>query len=112
MQTWYAYSAGVHAAAVRALILASRRRDAWLGGATDGDCSFPQTDVDDLHAHTIFFAALTFRSCMPPHALHIHVLTESMSKPVGPVRAWQLLHSLVVFFSLTMKTLLPPCWAL
>jgi len=80
-------SPGVHAAAVRALILASRRRDAWLGGATDGDCSFPLTDVEHLHAHTMFLAALTFLSCMTPHALHIHVLTESMSKPAGPVRA-------------------------
>jgi len=35
--TW----SGVHAAAVRALVLASRRRDAWLGGAPDGESSFP-----------------------------------------------------------------------
>jgi len=78
---------GLHATAVRALILASRRRDAWLGGATDGDSSFPYTDVEHLHAHRVFLAALTFLSCVTPHALHTHVLTESMSKPVGPVWA-------------------------
>ena len=78
---------GVHAAAVRALVLASRRRDAWLGGAPDGESSFPLTDVEHLHAHRMFFAALTFLSCMSPHALHIQLLTSSMSRPVGPVRA-------------------------
>jgi len=35
------YHSGVHAAAVRALILASRRRDAWLGGATAAAGSHP-----------------------------------------------------------------------
>jgi hypothetical protein len=53
---------GVHVAAVSALIAASRRRDAWLGGAPDGEDSFPLTDGEHLAASTMFFAALTSRS--------------------------------------------------
>jgi NAD(P)-dependent dehydrogenase (short-subunit alcohol dehydrogenase family) len=45
------------------------------------------TDVVDLHADTKFLAEFTFRSCVTLHALQVHVLTESMAKPVGPVRA-------------------------
>jgi hypothetical protein len=39
---------GDHAAAVGALIPASHRRDAWLGDATGGGSSFPQTDGEHL----------------------------------------------------------------
>jgi hypothetical protein len=53
---------GVHAAAFATLIRASRRRDAWLGGAAEGEDSFPQTDGEHLAADRIFFAALTSRS--------------------------------------------------
>jgi D-alanyl-D-alanine carboxypeptidase len=53
---------GVHAAAFTALIRASRRRDAWLGGAAEGEDSFPQTDGEHLAADKMFFAALTSRS--------------------------------------------------
>jgi len=62
---WYARessSSGVHAAAFAALILTSRRRDAWLGGAIEGDDSFPPMDGEHLAASLIFFAALTSRS--------------------------------------------------
>ncbi len=55
-------TSGVHAAAFTALVRASRRRDAWLGGAVEGEDSFPLTDGDDLAANRIFFAALTSRS--------------------------------------------------
>jgi ABC-type multidrug transport system fused ATPase/permease subunit len=79
--------AGVHAAAVSTLIPALQRRVAWLGGVTDGEDSFPQTDGKHLPASRIFFAALTSRSCLSPQALHIHTLTTSLSRPVGPVRA-------------------------
>ncbi len=54
--------AGVHAAAFTALIRASRRRDAWLGGAVEGEDSFPLMDGEHLAADRMFFAALTSRS--------------------------------------------------
>ena len=94
--------AGAHAAAFSALIRASHRLDVWLGGATESDDSFPLTDGGHLPADRMFRAALTSRSCVTPHALHTHVLTASMSRPVGPVRALQLLHVRVVFLSLTI----------
>jgi hypothetical protein len=53
---------GVHAAAFTALILASRRRGAWHGGAAEGEDSFPHTDGEHLAANRIFLAALTSRS--------------------------------------------------
>ena len=99
--------AGVHAAAVSALIPASRRRDAWLGGAPDGEDSFPLMDGEHLAANRMFRAALTSLSWVAPHPLHTQALTASMSKPVGPVRALQLLHARVVFLSLTITTHLP-----
>jgi hypothetical protein len=54
--------AGVHAAAFPALIRASRRRDAWLGGAVEGEGLFPLMDGEHLAANRIFFAPLTSRS--------------------------------------------------
>jgi len=54
--------AGVHAAAFTALIPASRRQAAWLGGAAEGEDSFPLTDGEHLAANRIFLAALTSRS--------------------------------------------------
>ena len=78
---------GLHAARRLCADPALRRRDAWLGGATDGEGSFPCSDVERLHADSIFLPEFTFRSCVTPHTLHIQVFTESMSKPVGPVRA-------------------------
>ena len=90
-------------------VLTLHRRDAWLGDATGGASSFPQADGERLPANRIFLAALTSLSCMPPHAPHTHVLTSSMSRPLGPVKARQLLHARVVFFSLTMIMLLPAC---
>jgi hypothetical protein len=53
---------GVHAAVFTALIRASRRRGAWLGGAVEGEDSFPLMDGEHLAANRIFFAALTSRS--------------------------------------------------
>jgi hypothetical protein len=53
---------GVHAAAFTALIRASRRRGAWLGGAAEGENLFPLTDGEHLAANRIFIAALTSRS--------------------------------------------------
>jgi hypothetical protein len=53
---------GVHAAAFTALIRASRRRGAWLGGAAEGDDSFPLTEGEHLAPDRMFFAALTSRS--------------------------------------------------
>jgi hypothetical protein len=70
------------------------------------------TDGGDLPADRMFRAALTSRSCVSPHALHTQVLTTSMSRPAGPVKALQLLHVRVVFLSLTMSTHLPACWPL
>src|SRR5471032_1281457 len=81
-------------------------------GAAESDGSFPLTDGGHLPADRMFRAAFTSRSCVSPHALHTQLLTTSMSRPVGPVRALQLLHVRVVFLSLTMKTLLPACWPL
>ena len=103
---------GAHAAAFSALVLASHRLDVWLGGAAVSDDSFPLTDGGDLPADRMFRAALTSRSCVTPHALHTQVLTTSMSKPVGPERALQLLHVRVESLSVTMITLLPACWPL
>ena len=97
---------GAHAAAFSALVLASHRLDVWLGGAAVSDDSFPLTDGGDLPADRMFRAALTSRSCVTPHALHTQVLTTSMSKPVGPERALQLLHVRVESLSVTMITLL------
>jgi hypothetical protein len=48
--------------AFTALILASRRRDAWHGGEAEGEDSFPHTDGEHLAANRIFLAALTSRS--------------------------------------------------
>jgi hypothetical protein len=42
-----------------ALIPASHRLNAWLGGAPDGEDSFPLTDGEHLPADRMFFAALT-----------------------------------------------------
>jgi hypothetical protein len=50
---------GAHAAAVSALVLGSHRRDAWLGGAPDGDDSFPLTDGGHLPADRMLRAAFT-----------------------------------------------------
>src|SRR5229473_2669661 len=91
---------GAHATEFSALILASHRRDVWLGGAAENDDSFPRTDGGDLPADSMLRAALTSRSCVTPHALHTHVLTASMSIPAGPVRALQSLHVRVVSLSL------------
>src|ERR1700690_67983 len=77
-----------------------------------GGSLFPQTDVEHLHAHRISLAEFTFRSCTSPHTRQTQVLTESMSRPLGPVKDRQLLHVLVVFDSLTMNTPLPACWLL
>ena len=104
--------AGAHAADFSTLILASHRRDVWLGGAAENDDSFPLTDGGDLPADSMLRAELTSRSCVTPHAPHTHVLTSSMSIPAGPVRALQSLHSRVVFLSLTIDTRLPACWPL
>src|ERR1700722_14860259 len=103
---------GAHAAAFNALFRASHRLDAWLGGASETDDSFPLTDGGNLPADRWFRAEFTSRSCVTPHALHTQVLTTSMSRPVGPVRALQLLHVRVESLSLTMITLLPACWPL
>jgi len=94
-------SRGAHAAAVRDLIGASRGRDARLGAITDGNGSFPPTDVGLLHADKMLRAAFTSRSCMSPHALQLHALTTSLSGPVGPVRDPQPLQARVVLRSLT-----------
>jgi hypothetical protein len=53
---------GAHAAAVSALIPASHRLDAWLGGAPDGEDSFPRTDGGHLPTSKMFRAAFTSRS--------------------------------------------------
>jgi hypothetical protein len=50
---------GVHAAAFTALIRASRGRDAWLGGAVEGESSVPQMGGEHPPANRIFIAALT-----------------------------------------------------
>jgi hypothetical protein len=55
-------SSGAHAAAVNALVPASHRLDAWLGGAMDGEDSFPRTDRGRLPAERMLRAALTSRS--------------------------------------------------
>ncbi len=101
---------GAHAAAVRDLIPALRGRDARRGAITDDKGSFPQTDGGHLPAARMFFAALTSRSWVSPHPLHTHTLTARQPTPAGPVRAPQLLHSRVVWCSLTMMKRLPACW--
>jgi hypothetical protein len=53
---------GVHAAAFTALIRASRRRNAWLGGAVAGEDLFPLMDGEHLAANRIFLAPLRSRS--------------------------------------------------
>ena len=55
----YSKSTGAHAAAASALVPASHRLDAWLGGATDDDDSFPLMGGGHLPADRMFFAALT-----------------------------------------------------
>ena len=103
---------GAHAAFFSAPFPDSHRRSAWLVGAAEEDCSFPHTDGGHLPADRMFLAALTSLSWVSPHPLHIHVLTASMSRPAGPVRAPQLLHACVVYLSLTIRTHLPACWPL
>jgi len=95
-------SSGAHAAVARDRIRALRGRGARLGAITDDKDSFPLTDVGHLHADRILRAAFTSRSCMSPHALHLHVLTARLSRPEGPVKDPQLLQPRVVLRSLTI----------
>src|SRR5471032_2825602 len=95
---------GVHAASVSARILASRRQLVGLGGASDGDDSFPHTDGVHLPAAWMFLAALTSVSWVSPHSLPIPLLTTRLSRPPGPVRAPQLLQARVAFPSSRLFT--------
>jgi hypothetical protein len=77
---------GVHAAAFSALIPASRRRSVGLGGCAEIDGSFPLTDGEHLPTDWTLIAALTSRSWMLPHPLHVQLLTTRLSRPARPVR--------------------------
>jgi hypothetical protein len=81
---------------------ASRRSDIWLGARSTGEDSFPLTEVPHLDpAMSLFRAELTSRSCDSPQFTQTHCLTARCLRPLGPVRARQLEHARVVFFSLT-----------
>ena len=93
---------GGHAATCRACDPASRRSDIWLGARSSGEDSFPLTEVPHLDpAMSMFRAELTSRSCDSPQFTQTHCLTARCLRPLGPVRARQLEHARVVFFSLT-----------
>ena len=57
-----------------------------------------------------FSPLLRSRSWSAPHAEQTHCLTSQLNSPAGPVRAWQLLHLRVEFFSDTFSTTLPARW--
>jgi hypothetical protein len=89
------YMTGVHAAGVNALIPASHRPDAWLGGAPEGESLFPRTDGDDLPANRIFLAALTsLRAIDNGSNFHegLHCQVEP-SAPVGFIQAYVVIDS-------------------
>jgi hypothetical protein len=50
-------TSGAHAAVFSELILASHRREVWLGSAAENDGSFPLTDGGDLPADSMLRAA-------------------------------------------------------